>query len=471
MTLIQNPVVDSQRQAQDRLDDVTAYALKLLELNAVCRQARQMYFQQIFDDELWKNERIPETLTGAASEADADSRRWTQYFGHIFRRAMTIARQSSDAMLVPEDEDVPTKTELYEWFWLFTYRSRYANDCKALPERRSHVRPIRKLLSRCRTQAEEDSAFKTLMTDMAQDDVAVPVTQARLVEFTTRLLPKQPKLETAQHHWKDLEAAPPRRSKAEAALDELRRVSYRQSIPADVRKAIATVIRTFADDRRLIVMVDADDRIEALLCRNRVLGSSWMRARERGYKRKRSGIIGRPSGSDKRITITLADEMLENAWTDEPFTAELIAGAADYAVFRQRVIDVLATVGGGDGDAYEMLMEPHPLVFASEQAAEHFLAEPPKALMDRSLRSVSLVSVQRFLHNGCDPVGALLDDVVDEVFETVELMTNEGADDDDDEEVVPEQPAPNLGKAQQLLAEAKARMHAAEKRWEEVKPA
>ena len=416
---------DRAAHAQATVADIHTWAARLIDLCVAHRMARQEFFEELFTWGEWREMtlHIPE-LSGASNKADADSRRWSQFLKLIFASAKDSGRI--------EACDLPSPSEAFEWFWLFQYRQdlmgvkftekqavKVGETIKTvgvetqiperlLPSKRSHVRPLREATRDCRDSGERAARISSMLSDMTPSDQSNPLTADGVRKWGKRLAAAPQSIPVARQNWRALDLHPPKQSKFEEALEQLNKVSRKGNVPAEVLKAIQATIRTFKDDRHLMVEVDEGGMVKGLLTRKHLIFGRLeeVRNRDRGKRGARKG-----AAAVSWFTALLP------IWDVVDATPLLMTDANDYRSWKRRITaGIFPPPSRKDG-----IEERYPVVMPNASQAETF-AERTEHL---KLKAVPLVAISRFISKGAPIIGRHWEDVADEVLEVLEICSGE----------------------------------------------
>ena len=235
-----------------------------------------------------------------------------------------------------------------------------------------------------------------------------------------------------------------------------------RSFPRDVAAVIRNASAVFTDNRHLLLVVNGDGMVTGMLSRTRHY-YGWFENYRTGGRGSRGG----------RNSASLPVHVFKNLnqWKvvncDREYVngvlpiEDLVRQAEDWTAFKRESSCVPPPAEDENRYLDRLIVLPNGTQALDRvESAAHLDVE-------LSLRPVLLQTIKKWIAQGESIMGRHWEDVVDEVYEVIDV----NAEVDVVAEEVPEQPAPNLTKAQDLLAQAKARMEAAEKRWDEVKSA
>lgn len=445
------------------LSDIATYGERLLAICAAQRDARKQFFEELYQYALWRQYPISDASRGIAAKGDDDSKRWSAYLRYMFTELIIGGGIC--------ENDLPSKSETFEWYWLFFYRSEltplvgetvatisqkgeekksFALEDHHVPSKRSHVRPLRKMFEDLKEPSERTARFRQMMNDGCHkgDNWNEPLSASFIKEWGVGLVSKPEPLASNTQHWRDLTFMPPQQSRVEQQLEVLRRSQYKQSVPPDVAKAIAAVIRTFADNRHLILRVDDQQRITSYHASERLTWGFMETSRSKMLAPR-----GRRKADQRKITIVKVehtDAELPIVDSEEWGEFSALECASDYRTFKRFCSEQIGFPPPGKDDAITVWL---PMVMPDAQAAQKFIAQNGRA----NLVSVPLIAVQRFVNQGLSIENRLWEDVADEVFTEALVLMDESTS-EIAPEVAPEiaiEPEP-LTQLSLLLDEAEA---------------
>ena len=386
------------------LTDIETWTRRAAELFVGQAQARARFFNDLFVHGEWRQLKLqkPE-LTGAVSEADKGSRQYAQFVRLVFAKA---------ADLGADDNDLPNRSEVFEWYWLAHYR--WVLQLSAvipenfLPCKRSQVRPLRQMFRDCHSNSEVRIRMEQMVEDiaahtsphkpLAKNELLNPLTAHKISKWGTPLAAKSSPIPTARKAWRELAVLPPRQAKAAKVLDDLNVYASRQSLSPDLTKVIRAVIATFTDDRHVLVVVDGEGLVTGLFVQLRhIFGAA--------VPKMRQSVKGRKAGASARWVFGLLPK-----WDVMTATLELAKAASDYRDWAARTRRDLGT---WPPDRADEVTRQYPLVFADASQAERYARRTNSV----SLRAVPLVSVVKFLQDDLHIEGRYWEDVADEVTE------------------------------------------------------
>ena len=447
--------------------DLKETAESAAELFAAQRAARETFFKFVFNHAAWKHMRLEKIdLSGAAHNADNDSRR---YHGFI-RRAFAMALEDGKI----SECDLPARDEIYEYYWLFTYQREWiiaeeskSESCNAderhRPAKRGHAKALKAVVKDCTSTVDRIDRFRQMQENITGVDSGSELTAKMVSRIGKMLVEKRDPYQTEiRREWRDMRLHPPQQQKAETALNNLQRLLNRKDLPDDVAAAIRKAAAVFTDNRHLLLVVDGRGMVTGMLSRTRHY-YGWFENYRTGGRGKRGGrnSASMPVHVFKNLNqwkVINCDREFVNGIL--PFV-DLVRQAEDWTAFKRESSCVPPPAEDDNCYLDRLILLPN-----GTQALDRVEAAA-QLDVELTLRPVLLQTIKKWIAHGESFMGRHWEDVVDEVYDVIDV----NAEVEVVVEEVPEQPAPNLTKAQQLLEKAKARHAAAMKRWEEVKPA
>jgi hypothetical protein len=370
------------------------------------RDAREAFFRAMYDQGSWRAIELTKELTGAAAAADPEARQFTQFVEIVYAHA--ISQGGCD------QRDLPGKNETRLWFWLFRYQQEL--DTASIPEtlmptKRDHAEALLRVFRDCRTPAERRERIERMAADAATTlNRSSAPTKAFCQKWGEALVIKPGAIPEARVHWRDLDLNPPRQTKAESALDRMQSLERRgNNLPPEVRAAMRAVLAVFRDDRHVLAVVNEEDEIQGLLCRQKLI---W------GFmEEQRTRAVG---GRGKRLPRPLVTAVIANGpdWLWEELRQEQVDWANDYSTLRRYCQAMLTIPPWGRKKA---VTEWVPPVFPTQAAAERATElSRLQGLLPGGLRMVAvpLEAVQQLNHEGL--VGRNVEAVIDRIPLTVE---------------------------------------------------
>lgn len=385
-----NSLLDSYSQEQWALD-AEGYAEQATTLFLGQRKAREEFFREMWHHAAWREMPLlkPE-LTGAASNADVDARRWCQFVRLVYSRTEGV-----------EPEDLPGPSEQHDWYWLFQYQAELEPldvPSQLLPQNKSQARVLRKVFRDCGTPTARRDRYQHIVEDVVKSKrgEVTKLTADDLKKWGTKLVVKADPLPIARQSWRDLDINPPPQAKVESVLDQVNRlVRGDRNYPPEVVSVLRKLVDTFRDNRHLMVVVDDAGIVQGLLVRRRQYWGVMdeYRTRDRG---KRGARGTQPYA--RWFTSLLPH------WEVCDTTEDLVSQALDFKLWKRAWCTAFPPYGRAD-----KMSAPNAVVMPNASQAERLI----NGTTHYKLAAVPVVSVQRFLNAGLSIEGRHWEDVAD----------------------------------------------------------
>lgn len=388
---------DSYKEEQWVID-AEGYAELATTLFLGQRKAREEFFREMWQHAAWRDMPLlkPE-LTGAASNADQNARKWCQFVRLVYSRTEGV-----------EPTDLPGPSEQHDWYWLFQYQEELgllAVPETFLPQNKSQARMLRKVFKDCGTPTARRDRYQTIVEDITKSKEGTSrLTADDLKKWGSQLVVKPDPIPIARQSWRELDINPPPQAKVESLLDQVNRlVRGDKNYPPEVQSLLRKLVNTFRDNRHLMVVINDAGIVQGSLVRMR---QYWGIMDE--YRNRDRG----PRGARTVTPYARWFTSLLPHWDMWETKKWLVDQALDFKLWKREHCTLFPPNARTDNIA-----APNAVVMPNASQAERMI----NTVTHYKLAAIPVVSVQRFLNAGISIEGRHWEDVADLVIDNEEL--------------------------------------------------